>query len=120
MLDISVIEYILDHGGSVKLPYKRNLPDWFATMGVSLAKSDNKYVIYGDGCYGKSIEHDTLEDALDEFATVHANNTGAIQEYIRMKHPHVTDQSGDLDWDEVKRLVKNEKRRRKRLEAKHG
>jgi len=111
-----VIEYLLEHGGSIKLPYKRNLPDWFSTLGVSLWKRRNKYVIYGDGAHnaGVGIEFDTLEEAMEEFAGKHANNTGAIQEYIRMKNPYIESPCGDLDHDELARLVRNEKRRRKR------
>ena len=115
-----VIEYLLMHGGSISLPYKKNLPDWFSRMGVKLGKDDGKYIIWGSGLYGEQKKYDTLEEALEEFVEVHANNTGAIQEYVRMKFPHVMDQHGDMDEKELKRLVKNEKARRRRLENKNG
>jgi len=110
------IEYLLEHGASIKLPYKRNLPDWFSQLGVSLWKDKNKYVIYGDGAHngGSGIEFDTLEEALKEFTEVHANNTGAIQQYVRHHNPQIENQWGDLDHDELRRLVTNEKRKRKR------
>lgn len=62
MLD--VIEYLLTHGGSISLPYKKNLPDWFSTQGVTLGKDDGKYIIWGSGLHGAQKEYDTLEEAL--------------------------------------------------------
>lgn len=117
---VDVIEYLLSHGGSINLPYKKNLPDWFSTQGVRLSKDDGQYTIWGSGLSGLQKKYSTLDEALEEFTTVHANNTGAIQEYIRMKYPHVMSTYGDMDEVELARLVKNEKARRKRLERKNG
>ena len=109
-----LIEMVLEHGGTIELPYKQKLNDWFTHYGIRLSKTDGKYKIWGDGGYtwnGKGF--DTLDEALEEFEK-NLNNAGALQEYIRRKHPHV-EQSGDMDWDELKRLVRNERSRRKRL-----
>ena len=108
------IKKILEHGGRIYIPYKKQLNDWFSNIGINLElDTSGKYVIYGEGSYFHNhIRFDTLDEALDEL-TKSADNVGAIQEYVRHKNPHL-EVDGDLDWDEVKRLVRNEKARRKR------
>lgn len=114
MLDMNkdTIEGILEHGGSVHLPYKEKLSDWFQTHGVSFARLGSKYSICGGNIYG-ALEFDTFEEAWEKFEE-YTNNVGAIQEYVRMRNPHI-ESYGDINWDEMKRLVKNEKARRKRV-----
>lgn len=112
------IEYLLDHGGYLKLPYKDKLSHWFSEIGVSLGKTkEGKYEVFGN--VDIPVLYDTLEEALHDFANIYAQNAGAIQEYVRMKKPEV-EENFDIDWNLMKKLVRNERAKRKRLEKKHG
>jgi hypothetical protein len=99
--EMKVIDKILKLGGSIKVPFKNELLEWYSEHGVSLHYDKAKkkpYWVFCEDFHGLANYFDTFEEAFRafEFYLHPKNNVGLAQYFIMQDNPEILAE-GELD-----------------------
>jgi hypothetical protein len=102
------IDTILKTGGSIKLPYKEKLLDWYDDHGISLHfDSDaHNYYVFGHRFEGMRKSFKTLREAINEFEHwMHPkNNVGIALAMVLRDHEELM--NDELDYPPITKKVR--------------
>jgi hypothetical protein len=109
---LKTLDELLKLGGSISIPYKKKLLDWYADNGLTLLYMGNEYVVSCLSC-GINKKCDTIKEAAVafEFYTHPKNNIGLAYQMVMSDHPEINFDAVDHPsvTRKVKAILKQEK-----------
>jgi len=114
--EIKTIDKILKLQGSIEIPFKHDLLDWYSKNGVSISYIPEptdpadlcRYMVYGEVFPGFAKYFKTIQEAFSafEFYLHPKNNVGIAQAMIMADHPDLL-AHGELDDPPITEKFRN-------------
>jgi hypothetical protein len=101
---MKTVKELIEHGATIKLPYKKELLDWYSE--IALLKDDDIYVVMVP--YARPVFNDfkTFEKAYEYFLSF-KYNIGILQMMILKENPELDDV--EYQEEEYKKAIEKKK-----------